>query len=112
MELAISHYQSAGYVVEDVSRSQSYDLKCHQPGVELHVEVKGTRGNGSRVLLTRKEVEHARDYHPVALLIVKNIPSVHSDNGTCRASDGIVESHDPWDIDQGDLVPIEYSYAP
>ena len=76
------------------------------------MEVKGTRGNGSRVLLTRKEVEHARNYHPVALLIVKNIPSVHSDNGTCRASDGIVEPHDPWDIGQGDLVPIGYSYSP
>jgi hypothetical protein len=112
MGLAGSHYHSQGYTVEDVSSFQSYDLKCLRDDVELHVEVKGTRGDGNRVLLTRKEVEHAQNYRPAALLIVKEISSVHSDNGACQASGGSVELHDPWDINEGDLVPIGYSYVP
>ena len=53
MDKAQEHYRSLGWNVEDVSSNHPYDLRCTMPAEsELHVEVKGTTGDGSSVLLT------------------------------------------------------------
>ena len=61
---ASEHYSDLGWSVGDVSLSESYDLRCTRQGEELHVEVKGTTSQGERVLLTRNEVAHAREWYP------------------------------------------------
>ena len=111
MGMATAFYEGDGYSVTDVSRYKSYDLECTKSGTEIHVEVKGTTGNGERILLTRNEVIHAMEFPGAALLVVNKIERTHSVGGTCQASSGeISELLHPWKIDQGALEPMAYSY--
>jgi len=58
-----------------------YDILCNDNKTELRVEVKGTKGLGHNIGLTRNEILHSRDEHPpkhskntkVMLTIVNNI---------------------------------------
>ena len=112
MELAIEYYTQAGYSVTDVSGHQPFDLACVISGVNHHVEVKGTTGDGEKILLTPNEVEHARNYSPVALFIVNAISLSHSLGDDCRAAGGSLICRQPWDISKGELVAVGYSYEP
>jgi hypothetical protein len=112
MDLATHYYEEAGYTVTDVSGHASYDLSCNKLGITLHTEVKGTTGDGEKILLTPNEVEHAKDYSPVALFIVKSIIVNHAPTEHCRAAGGKPVHLDPWDIGQGKLEPVGYSYQP
>ena len=58
-----------------------YDILCNDNETELRVEVKGTKGMGLKVRLTKNEILHSRDEYPpqhnkntkVVLAIVNNI---------------------------------------
>lgn len=58
-----------------------YDILCNDDETELRVEVKGTKGMGHKIGLTRNEILHCRDEYPpkhnkntkVVLSIVNNI---------------------------------------
>ncbi|MEG4281385.1 DUF3883 domain-containing protein [Microcoleus sp. MON1_C1] len=52
MNLATEHFQDQGWVVEDVSQQESYDLRCTRQEERIYVEVKGTTSEGSTILLT------------------------------------------------------------
>ena len=111
MGMATAFYEGDGYSVTDVSRYKSYDLECTKSGTEIHVEVKGTTGNGERILLTRNEVIHAMEFPGAALFVVNKIERTHSVGGTCQASSGeISELLHPWEIDPSALEPMAYSY--
>lgn len=58
MEHAKRHFRSKGFTVVDVSRNRSFDLECRHGGQKLHVEVKGTGGDGSAIILTEREFHH------------------------------------------------------
>ena len=112
MELATTHYKNDGYDVINASTCQPYDPKCTKSEIEVHVEVKGTTSNGERILLTKNEVAHAREFPRSALFVVTNIARTHSDEKTRRAGSGkISEVLDPWNIDGGSLDPIAYTYS-
>lgn len=99
MAKATAHYEAAGYHVEDVSRGESYDLRCTRPGTELHVEVKGTTGNPDSVLITANEERHARKRFPdVDLFVVYGIGLKGKHSPTPLASGGTVRLLSPWDI--------------
>lgn len=109
-QLAENHYLQEGYEVTDVSQSHSYDLHCESEGDELHVEVKGTTGDGDTVFLTRNEVAHARiDDVRVALFFVGGI-CLDRIQPQPVASGGDVRIFDPWDIDKGTLKPMQFEY--
>ncbi|MDG6913320.1 MAG: DUF3883 domain-containing protein [Nitrososphaerota archaeon] len=57
MELAIAYYRRAPrrFDVQDVHERLPYDLECKKGRRTIIVEVKGTTGDGSTVLLTPKE---------------------------------------------------------
>jgi len=84
-------------------------VRSKQP--ELRVEVKGTTGDGSQVLLTRREVEHAREVFPnMALYILRHITVEMREDGviTYGGSPRIIL---PWDARVGTLIPLNYSYS-
>jgi hypothetical protein len=111
MELAKAHYTRQGWVCEDVSLSQSYDLRCTRSGApELHVEVKGTTSAGSSVLLTPNEVAHARAQYPNTALVVVTRIEVTERSGDARASGGALQVFEPWEIAADDLDPVGYTY--
>lgn len=98
MAIARAHFGS--WDIRDVSGSESYDLLCLRGAEELRVEVKGTTGDGGSVLLTRNEVDHARDRYPhVALVVVSGIDLAGRGTGAPTASGGALRVFLPWDVD-------------
>lgn len=100
MERARGLLIEAGYEVEDHSGHAPYDLLAKRDGVDMCVEVKGTRGDGTSVILTSNEVEHARSKYPDTALIV--VTGITYANG--RASGGRVVPYWAWDPDQHALL--------
>lgn len=111
MSRALQHYRQHWPVVEDVSASRPYDIYCTGNGQELRVEVKGTTLDGTAVQLTPNEVAHARTHRPrVALFIVHDLAlEQDTETGQFSAHGGTVTIHEPWDIDDCELVPTGYS---
>lgn len=107
MAKAIGHYQKTWPTVEDVSATESFDLRCRDRQRELRIEVKGTSTAGETILLTRNEVGHAQDpQNRVALFVVSGI-LVDATN-TC--SGGVVRVIEPWTPEVDRLVPLAYEY--
>jgi Domain of unknown function (DUF3883) len=104
--------EADSWTVEDRSINHSYDLFCQRGGKKLHVEVKGTTGDGSAVLLTPNEVEFARNAFPeMALLIVHGVELAIDEHGEPKASGGEIELEVPWEIDAGGtLKPTGFIY--
>jgi hypothetical protein len=112
MDLAIAHFESLGFDVDDVSSNQSYDLRCTSDETHIDVEVKGTTTSGEVVLLTANEVQHALSSYPnTALAIVQGIVLDRS-GATPSARGGLLEVRSPWRPLDTDLRPIAYRYQP
>ncbi|WP_236600825.1 DUF3883 domain-containing protein [Ktedonobacter sp. SOSP1-85] len=110
MEHAKAFYEKQGWSVSDVSATHSYDLLCTSAtGKELHVEVKGTTSEGTQILLTANEVMHAQKFYPdVALFIFSRI-QVDS-TSPAKLSGGDIQCLEPWNIGEGTLSPLAFSY--
>lgn len=107
MDAAMQYFQRQGYHVEDVSKPESYDLRCTRDGEVLHVEVKGTQTEGEQVFLTANEVDFARRHgESMALFILR---SVEVSDGP-KADGGELRIYFPWNIDDGELRPIQFRY--
>ncbi len=112
MALATRHYRDRKWAVENVSGHESYDLHCRRGAEELRVEVKGTTSDGQQIFLTRNEVDHAREHHPhVALCVVANIRLRVAPSGELEAAAGEARIIEPWNVDEGQLAPLSYSYS-
>jgi hypothetical protein len=111
VELATAALKADKWMVENVGLYRPYDLHCTRKGQEKRVEVKGTTGDGSAVLLTPGEVVHARANANVALMVVSGIVLTVQDDNAIVASGGNLRVVDPWAIDDdGDLAPTGYGY--
>jgi hypothetical protein len=112
---AIEHFTSLGWKVARVGQFKlGYDLECtNATGAILHVEVKGTRTLGEKVILTTNEVEHARQAAKCGaehvLYVVSQI-EVPDEDGT-RYSGGQARYLQPWHISDEDLIPLQYLYT-
>ena len=110
VEAAIEYFESTGWEnVQDVGDFASYDLTMVRDG-EVHiVEVKGTTGPGSSIILTRNEVQVHKDYHPNnALIVVSNIILNRVDPP--HATGGRVNVIQPWGIDETLLTATTFRY--
>ena len=110
VKLAIEHLSNLGYPeIEDVGDHESFDLLASQPARQLSVEVKGSTGNATSVLLTRNEVAFQRNAYPFnGLFVVSNIKLQR--DGSLVASGGDIQFISPWVIDEESLKPISYEY--
>lgn len=95
-----------GYEVKDVHRTSSCDFLASKGGEEIVVEVKGTTGALSSVLLTSNEVALHRAKFPRNMLIL--VHGIDLLNARKKAYGGTVTVLSPWDLDQMRLVPISY----
>lgn len=111
MQKAMAYYEEQGWTVKDVSARYPYDLLCEsESGKILHVEVKGTTSDGSQIILTRNEVEHARNYYPgVALFVLAHIQVGQSEADRPRG--GVKHIIDPWNVDEGTQSPLAFMYT-
>jgi hypothetical protein len=113
MRRAIAYFQSLGFAVEDVSKTEPYDLHCTRLGqLDLRVEVKGTTGDGRRILLTPNEVEHARENSGNVVLFIASGITEAVLSGEPEASGTYRELViNPWILEEGSLSPIGFSYS-
>ena len=112
MAVARKHYEDKGYVVDDVSSKEPYDLKASKGDEEVHVEVKGTRRHGSSVFVTKNEVAHARELAPPrrsALFVVSRI-QIDASHGPLVGAGGQWVCVDPWRPSDTDLEGLLFSY--
>jgi hypothetical protein len=109
MHVATETLTAEHWQVEDVSLSRSYDLHCTRNGQELHVEVKGTTGDGASVLLTKGEVRHVSEHAADGeLFVVSKINLVRGTGG--RARGGEVRRLRPWRLHDGVLEPVGFEW--
>ena len=112
MRCAINYFEAAGYVVEDVSVDNPFDLRCRIAAKEIFVEVKGTQTQGHTVILTANEVGFAqRHKEHMALFIVHSV-QVEEHNNNVQVSGGHQRIMHPWNVDLGTLVATHYVYTP
>ena len=111
MEVVHHHYASRGYACEDVSANNPYDLRATRgESDEVHVEVKGTTGDGRAVTVTAGERKHAREFARAALAIVSRI--VLTRGRSPNATGGTLRLLDPWSRASGRYTPTVYRYEP
>lgn len=97
----------------DTSSDRPYDFECRGSRDSLRVEVKGLSGSLESVVLTRREVENARAASVrTILLVVSGIRVETSAGGELRGVGGDLVAWDPWNVDDGQLVPASFDYRP
>jgi hypothetical protein len=99
-----------GFAVRDVSKIESFDLLAIRGSEQIRVEVKGTTGGLSSVLLTANEVEMHRAIYPNNALVVVHSIQLLRINGLIGSSGGDLVSWLPWKIKDENLRAITYSY--
>lgn len=108
MDAAEKYYKKHKYTVE--RKGKPYDLHCTKAGAVLHVEVKGTKSSGDKVILTQNEVEFARsNRESMALFVLHSIKLVPGSRGL-RGEGGEHRIIFPWDVDEGVLRPTQFMY--
>ena len=85
MRFATRHLSKHGWTVVDVSAQKcGYDLECRKGRRSLHVEVKGTKGQEPKFILTRGEAEtwkQDKDYCLVVVLDALSDPRIEEFRG-------------------------------
>jgi len=107
---AATEFYSRDWDVEDVHAAESYDLICRRGNEVKHIEVKGTTTDGAEVILTPKEVTHAREHSYTALFVLSGITVKRTEDGTVTATGGQHRYFDPWRLDDGTLTPLGFRY--
>jgi len=112
MTLAATLYpETDGWLLKNTSKDESYDFCATRGHERRFIEVKGTTGTGESVILTYREVEHARAHREeMALVVVTNI-TLRSDDGAWHAEGGRISVHQhPWSPEKEQLTATEYRY--
>lgn len=110
MEEAKAHFEDEGWDIEDTHVGNPFDLRITRGDEVIRVEVKGTTGDGSEVVLTRGEVESA-ERAPSALFILRHV-KVTGSGEEVVATGGEVVLYMPWQVHEGSLTAVSYFYRP
>jgi hypothetical protein len=100
--------KAEGFSFRNVSANDSCDFRAARDGEEWIIEVKGTTGGPTSVVLTRNEVAlHCAAYPRNALLIVHGIIL---DKTAAKVSGGDLTVLSPWLLEKERLNPICFEY--
>lgn len=109
MRQAEDYFRTQGFQVEVLGKP--YDLRCVRGDELLYVEVKGTSTDGEEVLLTPNEVAFARQNASRMVLFVCAGVEVQRTGVAVETSGGTVRLLRPWNVDDGLLIPLGFTYA-
>jgi hypothetical protein len=114
MDHAIHCYEAQGWQVEHVSVASPSDLRRTRPGGQvLRVEIMGTTGDGSKVLLNAGEARHVGGKAPdVALFIRVASNLAHGPEHALEATGGQETTYEPWMLDDENLAPLGDVHSP
>jgi hypothetical protein len=110
MAVAEKWLKNRGYVATNVSKGQPHDFSATKGGRSFAVEVKGTTGDGSAIILTKNEVAVQRKRYPANMLIVVHSIRLDRMGKKPKAGGGTVVVRSPWPIEGGRLTPLTYAY--
>ncbi|BBL58832.1 DUF3883 domain-containing protein [Methylomonas koyamae] len=102
------HFLSNGYEIEDVSLTKPYDFVAKKDGKEYFIEVKGTQTDGSKIILTKNEVEMSKKKSTKMILYL--VHSIEMNRKTIKIGSGQAVIIDPWEIDESKLTVVSYTY--
>jgi hypothetical protein len=106
VDMAIKHFEGDGFKVEVHGRP--FDLLCKKDDKTLYVEVKGTHGAATGIILTRNEVELSQKKSSEFVLFI--VSEVLVDDVTEALSGGAVQIIHPWRPRNELLNVIGYTY--
>ena len=108
MFTAERYYQGLGFAVQVLGKP--YDLKCVKEDLCIHVEVKGTRGDGKYVILTRNEKKDARDptWRSDLYVLSEMILEIVDDKWVGK--EGKTKIIENWIPHDDDLTPTQFEY--
>ena len=109
VERAIEFYLSIG-ATEVVTLGQPYDLKVMLAGEEVHVEVKGSTMESSKVFVTAGEVRHAGEFPLVELIVVDQVKWSVGPNDEILPFGGAMRRWPNWVIAKSSLSAIAYQH--
>lgn len=110
VSMAVQMYEALG--ADDIEvLGKPYDLRLRLAGREVHVEVKGSVNAADAVFVTRNEVEHARAYPHVELVVVDEIAWVADQIGGMRADGGKLRRWKEWEPADHSLTAMTYSHS-
>jgi hypothetical protein len=109
MIAAERHYETAQWATTRREHDNvGYDILCIKGSAWLFVKVKGSRRDGSQVIITENEARHAHDNSEHSELFI--LSEIQVDD--IEAS-GVVRIISKWDpLASGTLVPITYYWQP
>jgi hypothetical protein len=107
MERAKRDFENLGYIVNDVSTNESYDLHCIKNNEELLVDVNGIKSIGKEILMTANEVNNARNNKGKIALYILNSIQINDTGEAIYGTEYVVKT---WDIETGILIPLSYRY--
>lgn len=105
---AIAYYAGPGVTIRELGKP--YDLLVTTAGLQVHVEVKGSRSVVAGVELTRNEVTHGRTHAPTDLFVVDQITCAFDDAGKPITSGGRARIWTDWTPQERHLTPSRYAY--
>lgn len=79
----MAHYRDRGWKVTDTRQNRPYDAVAVRDRETIYLEAKGTQSKGATVIVTRNEVEHARQNPGLCIMGVWS---------GMRLLDGVVDS--------------------
>lgn len=111
MARAQEHFGALYDTVTDTHDREPFDLLCsnRRGGRELRVEVKGTTGDASTILVTRNEVNSARA-HRTALFIVSGLTWADKTTAVLNPGGWKKDVIEPWSPADQDLEPTAYEW--
>lgn len=105
MAKCMSYYKSIGYDCENVSLRESFDVIAKRGKKVLKIEVKGTRGPGDKIIMTKNEVNLAKR-NKTFLFLVCNIIYNYKTGKTSGGEKRILK----WNFSRSSLIALSYSY--
>lgn len=112
MVVAREYYESLGFEVEDKSklRGLGFDYLCKKDQQIIEVEVKATTGIFGEVIITKKELDNARDSNnDTALFVVYGIEFEKHDKKLIGVG-GEFTILDNWLPKDSELTPLSFRY--
>ena len=106
----MAHYRERGWIVQDVRFGNPYDAIATKNGRTLWLEAKGTETKGAAAIVSRREVQWARDHAGDCMLGILTDVAFQPDGEVDPAS-GTFRLFN-WNPDSGTLSARDYDFTP
>jgi uncharacterized protein DUF3883 len=106
----MAHLRAEGWTVQDVRFGNPYDAVATRDGRTVWLEAKGTETAGAKVIVSRREVQWARD-HPGDCLLGILSDVIFRPDGEVDPTSGIFRVF-TWNPDGGDLSARDFDFTP